>query len=353
MSYSRDNLKKLWKLFSHYTELDKITIPFITAFVLVRSCVLDYYHVPTSSEAPNLYRGDVILINKCAYGFGPLSLILNIGRLLIPKDQKTISCLYNNAIANSAVRAGRMPYLKWATPQVGHIVSYSDPRSGYNIAKRVVGVSGDTIEVRNCQIIRNGITPKRKLVGTHYYRTDTGAYQTYNLYDNQLNGTDKPYRIQVLPDEMLCDREYDNVLPITVMPSCTARNTAMPSYAALNGKDLKSEMPYWCVALIFEFINNLLDLDKERIYVHLIGDNFHGSSDSRHGEVIPHSVPEDWIVGRVVCVLFSFYAAFYVATVVTNNHQTWAGWVLSLPLTALSIIIAIPKRLDRVGLLVN
>jgi|GEM_PF-2396167 len=345
MSYSRDNLKKLWKLFSHYTELDRITIPFITAFVLVRSCVLDYYHVPTSSEAPNLYRGDVILINKCAYGFGPLSLILNIGRLLIPKDQKTLSGLYNNAIANSIVRAGRIPYLKWATPKVGHIVSYSDPRSGYNIAKRIVGVSGDTIKVQNCQIIRNNISPKQKLVGTHYYRTDSGAYQMYNIYDNQLNETDKPYRIQVLPDEMLWDRTYDNVHPITIMPSCVA----------LNAKDLELEKSYsfWSVAFIFECINNLLDLDKERIYVHLIGDNFHGSSDSRHGDVIPQNVPEDWIIGRVICVLFSFHEAFYVAAVVTKKQQSWIEWALSLPLTALFVIIAIPKRLDRVGLLVN
>lgn len=97
----------------------------VFAFVLVRSLVTDWNHVPSGSMAPSIVPGDRILVNKLAFG------------LRLP---------FVDA-----------PLMQWHTPQRSDIVVFFAPTSGLLMVKRVVGVPGDRVSWRNGVLRVNGI----------------------------------------------------------------------------------------------------------------------------------------------------------------------------------------------------
>lgn len=96
----------------------------------VRGAMADWYVVPTGSMMPTIVAGDRIFVNKLAYD------------LRVPFTD---------------VRLAR-----WADPRPGDIVIVTSPASGERLVKRVVGVPGDTIELRNDRLIVNG----KRVTGT-------------------------------------------------------------------------------------------------------------------------------------------------------------------------------------------
>ncbi|MEO0511488.1 MAG: signal peptidase I [Planctomycetota bacterium] len=93
-----------------------------------RSALLDWNDVPSGSMEPSVMTGDRIGVDKRAFG------------LHVP-------------FTKDAWIGGR-----WGRPHRGEIVvAYSpDPNDQVRIVKRVVGVPGDTVEVRNGRLILNG-----------------------------------------------------------------------------------------------------------------------------------------------------------------------------------------------------
>lgn len=53
----------------------------------------------------------------------------------------------------------------WASPSVGDVVVIESPADGMDLVKRVVGLPGDEIEVRDGQLVRNGVAVAQELVG--------------------------------------------------------------------------------------------------------------------------------------------------------------------------------------------
>lgn len=98
----------------------------ILALVLfsIRSSFADWNDVPSGSMQPTILVGDRIFINKLAY------------------DLKVPFTTWHLA--------------QWANPQRGDIVVFFSPRDGTRLVKRVVGLPGDTVELRNEQLIING-----------------------------------------------------------------------------------------------------------------------------------------------------------------------------------------------------
>src|ERR1700689_2099236 len=98
----------------------------ITIAVLapLRSAVADWNDVPTGSMIPTILVGDRIFINKLAYD------------LKVPFTTWQVA--------------------KWADPQRGDIVVFPSPADGIRLVKRIVGVPGDRIELRDDHLIING-----------------------------------------------------------------------------------------------------------------------------------------------------------------------------------------------------
>ncbi|MHC4727345.1 MAG: signal peptidase I [Planctomycetota bacterium] len=109
---------RLWKEW-------RVTIFFIVFIIVpVKSSLADWNWVPTGSMNPTILEGDLIYVNKIAYG------------LRFPLTMHRIA--------------------KWSNPQRGDIVVCFSPDDGTRLVKRVIGQPGDTIELRNNTLFLNG-----------------------------------------------------------------------------------------------------------------------------------------------------------------------------------------------------
>jgi signal peptidase I len=89
-----------------------------------RSSLADWYSVPTGSMKPTILEGDRVFVNKLAYD------------LKVPFTT--------------------WPLATWAHPQRGDVVICRSPEDGTRLVKRIVGLPGDTVELRNHQLFLNG-----------------------------------------------------------------------------------------------------------------------------------------------------------------------------------------------------
>ncbi|HMP82140.1 MAG TPA: signal peptidase I [Verrucomicrobiota bacterium] len=98
----------------------------ILALVLfsVRSSLADWNDVPSGSMRPTIIEGDRIFVNKLAYD------------LKVPFTTWRIA--------------------EWGNPQRGDIVVFFSPHDGRRMVKRVIGLPGDTIEMRDNALVING-----------------------------------------------------------------------------------------------------------------------------------------------------------------------------------------------------
>ena len=98
----------------------------VLALVLfaVRSSLADWNSVPTGSMKPTILEGDRVFVNKLAY------------------DLKVPFTTWHLA--------------EWANPKRGDIVVFFSPHDGTRLVKRVVGLPGDVVELRNERLVING-----------------------------------------------------------------------------------------------------------------------------------------------------------------------------------------------------
>jgi len=97
---------------------------FLLLMAVFRSSIADWNHVPTGSMRPTIIEGDVILVNKLAYG------------LKVP--------------------LAHTPVLDWNGPQRGEVVVFFSPADGQRLVKRVAGVPGDTLRLRGNRLFVDG-----------------------------------------------------------------------------------------------------------------------------------------------------------------------------------------------------
>lgn len=90
----------------------------------IRSSLADWNDVPTGSMKPTILEGDRVFVNKLAY------------------DLKVPFTTWHVA--------------EWGNPRRGDIVVFYSPKDETRLVKRVVGLPGDTIELRDEHLIING-----------------------------------------------------------------------------------------------------------------------------------------------------------------------------------------------------
>ena len=90
----------------------------------LKSAVADWNWVPSGSMKPTILEGDLVFVNKLAY------------------DLKVPFTTWHLA--------------EWSHPQRGDVVVFYAPHNGQRFVKRVVGLPGDTVELRREQLIING-----------------------------------------------------------------------------------------------------------------------------------------------------------------------------------------------------
>lgn len=293
---------------------------FLLSFVSIRSFLVDWFEIPTSSMSPTLYRGDYVVIAKYAHGYSLLSIWLNLGTYFIPHkiryhpNGKPIPI---NIQTNSEVCGGKLFYINFADVKPGDIVCLIDPRiGGLNMTKRVVGVSGDRIQMIDNDLYRNGEKSERVSLGLHYYRDDLGYEQKYELFEESLAGTKKKYKIQYLLGHRKCTTK-EFIIP----PAITTTD--------IFGRTVKLE------------------------YFMVIGDNRDKSSDSRHNQVMLRSIPKEWIVGTTLGTACSSHKHFVSHSYVSGITVSWAEFAIETPWRWVLNAKAFLTTPERVGLIIH
>ncbi len=135
---------------------------FIAIFIalLIRSFIFEPFNIPSGSMKPNLLVGDFIFVSKYSYGFSKHSLPFSIP--LIPGK------IFSN------------------TPERGDVVVFKTPENNRtDYIKRVIGLPGDKIEIKNGIIFINGSEILRKKLNDFIdtdNKTSNKRIRMYNEY---------------------------------------------------------------------------------------------------------------------------------------------------------------------------
>jgi signal peptidase I len=111
-------LRKYW------SEWRRTVLFVFFVLVPVKSSLADWNWVPTGSMNPTIVEGDLVYVNKLAYD---LRVPLTLHRLK-----------------------------RWSDPERGDISVLFSPDDGTRLVKRVIGLPGDELEMRNNQLFING-----------------------------------------------------------------------------------------------------------------------------------------------------------------------------------------------------
>jgi signal peptidase I len=149
---------------------NKSLLVFFVLMAVFRSAVADWMYVPSGSMNPTIVEGDRILVDKSVYG------------LRIPFTTKRLT--------------------RGDDPQRGDIAIFASPEDGTTLVKRIVGLPGDVIEMRDDVLLVNG-------AATDYDATfsvadkdlpDRTRREDHRYLTEKFDG--RPHMIMVLPQHI-------------------------------------------------------------------------------------------------------------------------------------------------------
>lgn len=105
---------------------NKHFVAILLVFGFVRTAVADWNPVPTGSMRPTILEGDVVFVNRLAYD------------LKLPLTDRIL------------VHLGE--------PRRGDIITFSSPKDGSRLIKRIVALPGDTVQMRGNRLTIDGET---------------------------------------------------------------------------------------------------------------------------------------------------------------------------------------------------
>lgn len=140
------------------------------AIVLVlRSFAFATYHIPSESMIPTLEIGDRVAATKYPFGYSRFSLV---GGDYLPRFPG---------------ETGRIPA---AMPERGNVVVFRHPITGEDFVKRVVGLPGDRVAIRDGRLWLNGAEVPLVRSGHWSYRDQNGDVVPVTAYRESLPGAE-------------------------------------------------------------------------------------------------------------------------------------------------------------------
>ena len=105
---------------------------FVVIMLIFRSAIADWNHVPSGSMIPSILKGDRIIVDKLAYD---LRLPFTFVRLA-----------------------------SWSDPRRSDVITFDSPEDGTLLVKRVIGIPGDVVQMRDNRLSVNGVTASYEAV---------------------------------------------------------------------------------------------------------------------------------------------------------------------------------------------
>lgn len=204
---------------------------FIVAFITL---IWGHFKIPSESMQPTLEVGDHLYVSKYAYGYSKHSLPYLLHKLPLPEGR-----IFSRL------------------PKRGDVVVFRNPKTDIIMIKRVVGLPGDTVQIRRGQLYLNGdVVPRERIDGRLYREHATQRVRSVNVFKQTLPGMDGEFVIYEREDGYPLDNT-----PAFIIPEQS---------------------------------------------VFFMGDNRDNSIDSRDPNNGPGIVPMNYVMGRADRVMFSF-----------------------------------------------
>ena len=239
---------------------------------LCRTLFFQPFWIPSGSMKDTLLIGDFLFVNKMAYGYSYAS---------CPKVQISQFGINLDADDFCGFLKGRSDRIFGGKPERGDVVVFRHPVSGTDYIKRVIGLPGDTVQMKASRLFINGVMTKTNMT--------EDFIEVYERQGSQGNRPICSNGVVGLGGSCIKKR-YIETLPNGV------------SYGILDTVD-QDDLK----------LGGRLNLDSTKVYsvpkghFFFMGDNRDNSSDSR----VPQSlggvgfVPMEDIVGRADRILFS------------------------------------------------
>lgn len=226
----------------------------VLAVLAFHSLVAKPFYIPSESMMPTLLKGDRLVVTKFPYGWSWVSPSFHI----IPPFK------------------GR---LFGSLPERGDVVIVTPPGRSDDYIKRVIGLPGDTVEMRAGQLYLNGQPVKRVLAAPTMIPIDANVPCNEGLQiGHRVTGKDgKPYcQLTVFRETLPNGRSYDTIDfgyhpegpddygPVTVPEDHVFlmgdnRDQSADSRVALAGQGLGGPVPWENIGGRAEFITFSLD----------------------------------------------------------------------------------------------
>lgn len=166
----------------NWLRANKGFLVFLMLFGIFRTAVADWNPIPSASMRPNLLEGDVVFVNRLAY---------------------------NVKVPLTDIVLGQT-----GEPQRGDIVTFSSPKDGTRLIKRIIALPGDRVEMRGERLAINGRWADYAPIG-EATETIAGLGDTHAVrLDEALGGDSRAHSIQLLP-QVMARRDF---APVTVPP---------------------------------------------------------------------------------------------------------------------------------------
>ena len=170
-----------------FGETVKTVVYAVLIAIVIRSLLFEPFRIPSGSMYPTLEVGDYLFVSKYTYGYSKHSFPASLAPI-----------------------KGRI----WASePNRGDIVVFKFPVDNKtDFIKRVIGLPGDTVEVRDGVLYINDKPVERKEIGEYMIDEFTIRPEIYTEYEETLPNGIK-HRILEISDH---ERQVDNTTKVTI-----------------------------------------------------------------------------------------------------------------------------------------
>lgn len=246
--------------------------------ILIRTFLIEPFHIPSDSMIPNLFVGDHLFVSKTSYGYSrqsfPFSLPLIKDRLFETK------------------------------PEIGDIIVFKKIKGKPdNYIKRLIGKEGDKIQMKNGILHINGIPLKREFIEKFYiinlpYNLRKLDSLTINTTNNQVLtviDTKKLY----LNGRLLNDNQY--TIAYKEIPNFQGEAIELNKYK----QTLPNNVSFDIIEISdTEHADNTQEYIVPKDHYFMMGDNRDMSEDSRFLDEVGYIHKRD-LIGKAKIIFYS------------------------------------------------